>query len=52
MEHFKEVNEPQYRSVFLMRLYQVAIEQVKTKEAAELTKLLYDPDRGNMITKQ
>lgn len=51
-EHLKEVNEPQYRSVFLMRLYQVAIEQVKTKEAAELTKLLYDPDRGNMITKQ
>ena len=51
-EHLKEVNEPQYRSVFLMRLYQVAIEQVKTKEAAELTKLLYDPERGNLITKQ
>lgn len=51
-EHLTKVSEPQYRSVFLMRLYQVSIEQVKTKEAAELTKLLYDPDRGNLITKQ
>ena len=51
-EHLTQVSEPQYRSVFLMRLYQVSIEQVKTKEAAELTKLLYDPDRGNLITKQ
>jgi hypothetical protein len=25
-EHFKEVSDPQYRSVFLMRLYQVGLE--------------------------
>jgi hypothetical protein len=40
-EHFVEVSDPQYRSVFLMRLYQVALEQAKPREAAELTKLLF-----------
>jgi hypothetical protein len=47
-DHLEQVNEPQYRSVFLMRFYQVAIEQLKTKEAAELTKRVYDND---MLTK-
>ena len=52
ISHFEEVSDPQYRSVFLMRLYQVAIEQVKPKEAAELTKLLFESDGGRIITKQ
>jgi hypothetical protein len=52
IEHLTEVNEPQYRSVFLMRLYQVAIEQVKPREAADLTKILFEQEQGKLITKQ
>jgi hypothetical protein len=48
-EHFTKVSEPQYKSVFLMRLYQVAIEQVKPRESADLTKGLID---HGFITKQ
>jgi len=47
-DHFDKVSEPQYRSVFLMRFYQVSIEQLKTKEAAELTKRVFD---NEMLTK-
>jgi len=39
-EHLVLVNEPQYHSVFLMRLFQVSLEQGKPREAADLTKAL------------
>ena len=40
-QHLHEVAEPQYRSLILMRLIQVAIEQVKAKEVAEIVKDLF-----------
>lgn len=49
-EHITEVSEPQYRSVFLMRLYQVAIEQVKPREVADLTLILFE--MSGLLTKQ
>lgn len=47
-EHLKEHSEPQYRSVFIMRLIQVGIECVRPKEAADLIKELFQED---LITK-
>lgn len=46
--HLNEVYEPQYRSLILMRLFQVAIEQVKPKEVAIIVKDLFSK---RLITK-
>ena len=48
-EYLHEANEPQYRSIFLMRLFQVALEQVKPKEAAEITRIIFE---NGVINKQ
>ena len=47
--HLNEVQEPQYRSLILMRLFQVAIEQVKPKEVAVIVKYLF---QLGLVTKQ
>eukprot|EP00347_Sterkiella_histriomuscorum_P006178 403353763 len=48
-QHLQDVQEPQYRSVFLMRLLQVSIEQVKPREVADLVKNVFI---DGVITKQ
>ena len=47
--HLKEVETPQYRSVFIMRLLQVGIQCVRPKESVDLIKDLFEED---LITKQ
>ena len=47
--HLKEFTEPQYRSILIMRLIQVGIEEIKPKEMADVVKKLYHED---FITKQ
>lgn len=49
-QHLEDVQEPQYRSVLLMRLFQVAIEQVKPREVADLVKNVFLNE--GLITKQ
>ena len=48
-DHFIDVKEPQYKSLFLMRLFQVCIEMIKPKESIDITFKLFN--LGN-ITKQ
>ena len=46
--HLVEMHEPQYRTIFIMRLLQVAIEQVKSREVADLLRNVFE---DGIITK-
>ncbi len=40
-EHLEQVQEPQYKSVFIMRLFQICIEMIKPKEATDIAFKLF-----------
>lgn len=48
-EHFATVKEPQHKSIFIMRLFQVSIEIIRPKEA---TDIVYQLFTANKISKQ